>query len=552
MGGELYRNGRVVTLDEQLRETAALAAADGRILAVGSDEECRAALAGAGLSGFREVDLCGGALLPGFIDTHLHPIPVVIFELNPDLGRARNIDEVVDILRAAEADCGPDEWVMGMQLDDEALEEGRLPTRQELDRVSPTRPVVVLERDGHCSVGNSAALVAAGVTRETPDPPGGIIDREPDGSPAGPCREAAGQLLLGGVPVPPLERVREAGRRAFRRIASHGITSVGAVIQSDSEGPAGAAGTIELAAMQLLLDEMPFCTYAIVIGRSAQAAEAARRSPLHAPEQGRRVGGFKVFADGTFGGRTACMQQPFADAPQDAGFLVHGEDVLYERMRDAHERGLQVCVHAIGDRAVSRCLDLYERLIDERPRDGLRHRIEHASLVPPEEVKRIARLGIAVSTQPLFIHSEKGWLHKRLGAERARHAYPLRDLLDAGVRVGGASDAPIESTRVLHAIQCCVTREGFEPEQGIEVLEALRLFTSEAAWLQFEEKEKGTLVPGKRADLVVLSRSPLEVPTDAIRDIEVWRTIVAGVEVYRGQSLAPMAEQEARSEEELE
>lgn len=533
MGARLYRGGEVVTMEPARPSARALATAGARILVVGDEAECRAALRAAGHTQVEEVDLAGGALLPGFIDTHLHPIPVAIFELTPDLSSARSIGEVVERLRAAAAACGPDEWVFGMQLDDEALAERRLPTRHELDRVSAARPVVVLERDGHCSIGNSAALAAAGITRETPDPPGGRIDREPDGAPAGACREAAGQLLLGGLPAPPLERVREAARRAFRRIASHGITSVGAVLQSDEEGPAGAAGAVELVAMQLLLEEAPFCTYAIVIGKTAEAAESARATALEDPPAGRRVGAFKIFADGTFGGRTACMHQPFADAPDDAGFLVHDEDVLYRRMQDAHRRGLQVCIHAIGDRAVTRSLDLYERLLAEHPRPGRRHRIEHASLVAPDEARRMARLGIAVSTQPLFVHSEKAWLHERLGTERARHAYPLRDLLDAGVRVGGASDAPIESTCVLHAIQCCVTREGFEPAQGISPVEALRLFTSEAAWLQFEEDEKGTLAPGKRADLVQLGASPLAVAPERIGAIEVRRTVVAGADTYR-------------------
>jgi predicted amidohydrolase YtcJ len=529
----LFRGGEVVTLDDAQPSAAAVATAAARILAVGTEPDCRRALASAGHERFEEVDLGGGVLLPGFIDTHLHPIPIVVFELNPDLGTARDIDEVVARLRASEAACGPDEWVLGLQLDDEALPEKRLPSRHDLDRVSATRPVVVLERDGHCSIGNSAALAAAGITRDTPDPAGGRIDREPDGMPAGPCREAAGQILLGGVPMPPIDRVREAGRRAFRRIVSHGITSVGAVIQSDDEGPAGGAGAIELLAMQLLLDETPFCTYAIVIGRTAEAAEAARTTTLHEPEAGRRVGGFKIFADGTFGGHTACMHQPFADSPEDAGFLVHDEEVIYERMCDAHRRGLQVCVHAIGDRAVTRCIDLYEKLLAEHPRRDARHRIEHASLVTPGEARRLARLGIAVSTQPLFIHSEKAWLHERLGAARARHTYPLRDLLDAGVRMGGASDAPIESTSVLHAIECCVTREGFEPGQAIDAAEALRLFTSDAAWLQFEEHEKGTISPGKRADLVILDASPLAVPAERIREIQVQRTIVGGRDVYR-------------------
>jgi predicted amidohydrolase YtcJ len=210
--------------------------------------------------------------------------------------------------------------------------------------------------------------------------------------------------------------------------------------------------------------------------------------------------------------------------------LADGE--ILERMRAADAAGLQVCVHAIGDAAVERCVTLYEELLAERPRRGHRHRIEHASLIPPEVIPRIARLGLCVSTQPLFLHSEKAWLGRRLGPERSRHVYPLRALVDAGVVVGGASDAPVESTDVLHAIACCVTREGFEPAQSLTPLEALRLFTRDAAYLQFEEGEKGTLAAGKRADLAVLSQDPLAVPADRIHQIRVLRTVASGQTVY--------------------
>jgi predicted amidohydrolase YtcJ len=231
------------------------------------------------------------------------------------------------------------------------------------------------------------------------------------------------------------------------------------------------------------------------------------------------------------------MRAPFADRPDERGFLLLDEAEILERMRAADAAGFQVCVHAIGDRALDRCLALFERLLAGGPRRDHRHRIEHASIVPPDLVARMARLGIAVSTQPLFIHSEKGWLHRRLGAERARDVYPLRALLDAGVLVAGASDAPVESTSVLHAIQCCVTREGFETHQALTAREALRLFTVDAARIQFEEHEKGTLAAGKRADLVVLRENPLAIAPDRIADVPVLRTVAGGRVVHDAQEL---------------
>jgi predicted amidohydrolase YtcJ len=333
---------------------------------------------------------------------------------------------------------------------------------------------------------------------------------------------------MGAVPAPGLERLRETAQGSFARLAACGITSAGVILQTDEEGPGGAAGRLESLALLLLAPALPFASYSILVGRSVDAALAARGTALHDPAAGRRVGGFKIFADGTFGSCTACMREPFADRAGTRGFMTLSDDEIYARMRAAHAAGLQICVHAIGDAAVERCVELYGRLLAEAPRADHRHRIEHASLVPPDLLPRIAALGVCVSTQPLFIHSEKEWLHRRLGHERARNVYPLRALLDAGILVAGASDAPVESTDVLHAIQCCVTREGFETQQGLTPAEALDLFTRSAARLQFEEGEKGMLATGMRADLAVLSGNPLEVPAERIASLRVLRTVAAG------------------------
>jgi predicted amidohydrolase YtcJ len=527
----LYTGGPIVTL-EPGAPPAALATAGGRIVATGDARSCRDALRAAGAADFAHVDLAGRCLLPGFIDTHLHPIMLVYFDANADLRGVRSVAELQAELRRRDAALPPGEWLVGLQLQDEDLAERRLPTRAELDAACGARPVVVVEHDGHSAVGNGLALAAAGIGAATPDPPGGRIARDARGEPDGACFESAAQQLLGAVPAPSLERLRDSARCSFARMSAHGITSAGVILQTDAEGPAGAAGALETLAMGVLLADLPFSTYAILIGRDPAAALAARATPLHDPAAGRRVGGFKIFADGTFGSCTACMREPFSDRPGERGLWAHGEDELLARMRAAHAGGLQICVHAIGDAAVTRCVDLYERLLAESPKRDHRHRIEHASLVPPELVARIARLGIAISTQPLFIHSEKTWLQRRLGAERVRHVYPLRALVDAGVLVGGASDAPVESLDVLHAIQCCVTREGFEPQQALSPEEALRLFTRDAARLQFEEDEKGTLAPGKRADLVVTSGNPLAGPPDRIAELRVLRTVTGGRVVF--------------------
>jgi predicted amidohydrolase YtcJ len=529
--GVLYSGAEVVTREPRQANAAALAIAGQRILHVGSVAECRAALRSAEVGDSEEIDLGGGCILPGFIDTHLHPIGLVYFDMNADLRGVRSIAALQELLRRAAGRLARGEWLVGLQLEDEALAERRLPTARELDTACPNNPTVVMEHDGHSAVGNSAALAAAGITADTPDPAGGRIARDPHGVPIGPCFESAAQRLFGIVPSPGLERLTPAAHASFARLAAYGITSAGVVLQTDAEGPGGEAGRLESLAMTLLLDQACFSTYAILIGGSVDAAVAARTSPLHDPAAGRRVGGFKIFADGTFGSCTAHMREPFADRPGELGFATLSQDAIFARMREAHRAGLQICVHAIGDAAITDCLALFERLLDEAPRADHRHRIEHASLLPPDLIVRIAKLGLCVSTQPLFIHSEKGWLDRRLGA-RARYAYPLRALIDAGVMVGGASDAPVESLDVLHAIQCCVTREGFHADQSITAAQAVDLFTRNAAFLQFEEHEKGTLASGKRADLVVLDANPLRVPVERISAIRVRRTVCGGRTTY--------------------
>jgi predicted amidohydrolase YtcJ len=524
----LYFGGEIHTVDPARPRAEAVGVRSGRIVAVGSERECRAALG----EHFSAMDLRGRALLPGFIDTHLHPVMMVYYAMNADLAGLRSIEGIRDRLREAGARASGDEWAMGLDFNDEDWDEPCLPTRHDLDIACPDRAALIVKHDGHLVIGNSRAIELAGICSDTPDPDGGEIDREADGSPAGPFRETATALLLAAMPGPNLERMRDEAAEVFQRLAAHGVTSAGIVLQTDDEGPAGPAGALELLGMQILLDAVPQSTYALLIGADLEKVLAARATPLHDAAAGRRVGGLKILSDGTFGSCTACMSLPFQDQPERRGFMTLEEGEIYRRMSEAHAAGLQIATHAIGDEANRRCVALYERLLTEHPRRDHRHRLEHASLLDAETIQRIAQLGLVVSTQPMFIHSEKHWLHKRLGPERARRVYPLRSLLAAGVRLAGASDAPVESSDVLHAISCCVTREGFEVHEAISAEEAIRMFTLDAAYAQFEEHEKGSISPGKRADLVVLSESPGEVAPESIREIRVEQTSIAGRVVY--------------------
>jgi predicted amidohydrolase YtcJ len=339
--------------------------------------------------------------------------------------------------------------------------------------------------------------------------------------------------------MPDMQRIRRAAQLCFQRIAAHGITSAGVILQTDEEGVFGKQGAFDVLLMNALLDLVPINMYLLLAARELAPIAAAQKTKLHQSEigAGHRIGGIKIWADGTFGSATGYMSQPYADHPEQRGFLMHSEDEMYRRMEWAHSAGLQIAIHVIGDAACETIINLYERLLRAHPRPDHRHRLEHASILSAEAMAAAARLGLVVSTQPLFIHNEKEWLHQRLGSQRGRAVYPFRSLLEAGVKLAGASDAPICSTDVLHAIQCAVTREGFETHQGITAEQALRMFTLDAAYAQFEDAVKGSISVGKRADLVVLSDNPVRVQPEKIRDISVEATICAGRVIYqRGAS----------------
>ncbi len=526
---QLYFGGDVYTVDVGRPGANAVAVKDGRIVAVGSDNECRAALG----KECEPIDLRGRALLPGFIDTHLHPVLLAYFDMNVDLRGTSSIEEALDKMCDADRITAPEAWVVGLQYDEQSMREPRLPTRHDLDAACPAHAAIVIKHDGHMVIANTKAIQISGVSAETGDPDGGVIDREPSGYPAGPFRENAVPLILNAMPMPELQALIDGAKLSFRKLNSKGITSIGAVMQTGEEGPAGTSGAFDVLAMEMFLEHVTVNLYGIIIASDIEKVHAARQSGLHQQEPGgHRIGAVKIFSDGTFGSCTAYMSEPFTDQPAKRGFLVASPEEIYRRMVAAHKEGLQIAIHAIGDLGNQTCIDLYKRLLGEYPRADHRHRIEHASVLSASMIAEMARLGLVVSTQPLFIDSEKHWLHKRLGRDRAKWTYPFRSLLDAGVKVAGASDGPVESLDVLHAIQCCVTREGFEPQQCITAAEAIRMFTLDAAYAQFEETVKGSITIGKRADMVILNENPARVPPDRIRDIRVERTIWGGKTVY--------------------
>jgi len=530
MSEQLYFGGDIYTVDDARPTVDAVAVRDGWIVAVGSPAECRSILR----HDHEAIDLRGATLLPSFIDTHFHPLMTIYYAINVNLRGMSSLADLQNTLREMARHRPPEDWIVGLDFDEQNLAEARLPTRRDLDVACPDRPVVLIKHDGHMTIANTRAIESSGAARHSSDPEGGAIDREPDGYPAGPFRETASSILRSAIPVPSLDALAAGAKAVAATLLSQGVTSIGGIMQTDEEGPAGDGGALEVMMMSMFAKEFPLDIYGIVFARGIESVEGARRAPLHHNDPGAsRIGAIKIIADGSFGSCTALMFEPFTDQPDKRGFLLFSADEIYRRMAFAHRAGLQIVCHAIGDAANRTVIDLYARLLAEYPRADHRHRIEHASVLDAGMIADMARLGLIASVTPLYVHTEKSWLLKRLGPARARWTYPFRALLDGGVKVAGASDAPVESSDVLHAIQCCVTRDGFEPRQRITAAEAIRLYTIDAAYAHFEEQVKGSIATGKRADLVVLSANPTRVPPEAIARIQVRRTIMKGKTLYQ-------------------
>lgn len=524
----LFFGGTIYTMDETRPIVSAVAVKNGIIAAVGDVSACRAALG----PGFEPFDLKGATLLPGFCDCHVHPLSTVFYTMNANLLGVRNTDELVGRLIASGREKNG--WVIGCNFDEQGMDDPRMPIRFDLDRVSTTRPVIVLRHDGHSVLANSAAITAAGITATTAAPEGGLIDRDEHGEPLGIFREHAAPLILDHMPLPGMEELTAGVQKTFGIMLGYGITSLGAILQTGPDGPGGQIGAYDVPLIEMMRPHIPQALYLLLMAGDVDAIAKVKSSALH--EDGHsartRVGGMKIIADGTFGSSTAAMEQPFLDQPDNYGFMLYEEETLYARMLNTHRAGHQLAIHAIGDRANRLCIELYARMLREHPRPDHRHRIEHASMLDAAMLRQAKALGLVLSMQPMFVHSDMPFLERRIGTARMEYTYPLRAVLEAGIPLAGSSDSPVETQQVLAAVECAVTREGYVPGQAISVMQALAMYTKYAAYAQFEEDQRGTITPGKHADFAILSADPLSVNPEEIHAIEVQAACIDGDVAY--------------------
>jgi hypothetical protein len=521
-------NARVWTGDDRRPWADAVAVSGERIAAVGSSAEISKMTP----AGARIIDAAGGMVVPGFIDSHVHFITGGHRLASVQLRDAGTPAEFIARIKAFAATLPEGTWITGGDWDHENWG-GELPRRDWIDSITPAHPVWVTRLDGHMSLANSAAMRAAGVTREAPDVAGGTIVRDSPGDPTGVFKDNAASLVGRAVPDPTPVQDDRALDAAMAYVAAQGVSSVHDMGSWDDIAVyrrAHAAGRLSTR----IYAGVPLASWERL--RDSVAATGRGDTLL-------RIGLLKAFVDGSLGSHTAAFFEPFTDVPTDTGLIVTPPDELYARVAGADRAGLHVAVHAIGDRAINLQLDIFERVARETGARDRRFRIEHAQHIAPADIPRFGALGVIASMQPYHAIDDGRWAERVIGPKRIETTYAFRSLIDSDARVAFGSDWFVAPPTPLEGIYAAVTRrtlddknpDGWVPAQKITVEEALRAYTRDAAYASFEENEKGTIARGKLADLVLLDRDLTRIAPETIRETRVLTTIVGGHIIYEAK-----------------
>ncbi|WP_031468012.1 amidohydrolase [Sciscionella sediminilitoris] len=526
--------GTVHTLDAGARTARAVAATGGLITEVGSERDI-AALIGPET---KVLDLAGRTVIPGFVESHNHPTFFGLTLAAPvDAGSPPNdrISDIVERVAQAVRDRGPGEWIRGFRYDDTLLADNRHPTRADLDPVAPRNPVLLTHVSGHFCVANSAALRAVGIDANTPDPPGGRIARDESGNPSGLLIESAAFLATSQLPGQDVETLTEALRLADAEYLANGITSV------HDTGVGLIGGPAELTAYRRLHREGALRTrvHGYLFHELLDGLREGVPEPPEPGDDAFTMTGVKIVADGSIQGLTGCLAEGYTCAPDEHGMLLLEPDELVRRIAALDESGWQVAVHGNGDAAIEAIVQGYQRL-GAPEGTGRRHRIEHCQTAREDQLDRMAAHDVLAS---FFVKHVYFWGDRHrdvfLGPQRAARISPLASARRRGIHFGLHSDTPVTPVPPLEGIWCAVTRttsggHTLGAEQAVSPLDAVRAYTLDAAYLAGEEHLKGSIEPGKFADLAVLDGDPLTVEPQRLRDLRVEATVRGGEPVWTG------------------
>ena len=523
----LIVNANVITVDARNPRAEAVAIKNGKFVAVGANKDVED-LSGPGT---QVINLSGKTVTPGFIDAHIHVMSTGTKMVSSMVDcELPSIGQVQEDLRLRARETPPGKWVMGFKYDDTKTVEGRMPSRWELDEVSREHPVIVTHRAGLMSSVNEKGLEEFGVTRDSAGPISGPYEREPEsGEPNGVLYEAGEERIRFFVLSQASKEERLEGlKRITRMYAAAGLTSVHDAMVMPEE--------VRVYQEAWEREELLLRVYMLVHENYFESFRDAGIRTGYGDDK-LKWGGIKLTNDGGIATRTAYLSEPYIGS-EEHGLMLFEQEELDEKIRSIHEAGYQVCVHSNGDAAIDMTLRAFERAQEGYPRQGARHRIEHCTVVNLDILRRIKALGVVPTPFGAYAYQHGEKMHF-YGEDRARWMFAHRSFLDHGITCTGASDFTASPFEPLLGIQCCVTRTDMEgrvwgPNQKVSIDEALRIYTLNGAYASFEENIKGSITPGKLADLVVLGEDPTVVDPFSIKDIPIEMTMVGGEAVYEG------------------
>ncbi|NOR22419.1 MAG: amidohydrolase family protein [Candidatus Aminicenantes bacterium] len=524
-------NGTVWTVNPDQPWAEAVALKGDKILEAGSSEEIKKMIG----DNTQVIDLKGDLVLPGFIDSHTHFLDGGFSLLSIRLRDAESREEFITRIDDKAKEIKRGVWILDGDWDHQSFDPPELPRKEWIDPVTPHNPVCVNRHDGHMVLVNSLALKLAGITKNTPTPAGGEILKDPEtGEPTGILKDAAMNLVMRHIPEPTFKEKLRAAEVALKHAAELGVTSAHDMAYAEN-----------FEVYQELLKQNKL-TARLYVYIPITEVEIYARLKLKTPFGNNllKIGGLKGFVDGSLGSSTALFFDPYTDNPRKKGLLhsqMFPEGIMEKRIIQADKAGLQVAVHAIGDKANNILLDIFERTITQNGERDRRWRIEHAQHLLPQDIERIANLGIIASVQPYHAIDDGRWAERKIGRKRCQYTYAFKSLVEKGAVLACGSDWTVAPLDPIGGIYAAVTRqtldgkhpEGWFPEQKISLEEAIRGYTLNGAYAEFSEKIKGSVEKGKLADLVVLSRNIFKIQPDEIQKTEVKMTIFNGKVIYK-------------------
>lgn len=529
-------NAKVWTVDKALPNAHAVTVLGDRIVAVGGNTEVETWRG----PHTRVIDAGGKLLLPGFNDAHVHFVSGGMQLDNVDLKEAASPQEFARLIGERAKARPKTEWITGGNWDETKWNPPDIPSKELLDALTPETPVFVTRYDGHMGVANSVTLRLAGITAKTPDPPGGTIVRDKNGNPTGALKDAAADLVYKIIPPLNHDQRIKVIKRAMAHAASLGVTSV----QHMGVDPEDVSAYAQL----LQRGELTVRIYAVTpIPKVEDLLKVGVRRAFGGPFL--RLGGLKGFADGSLGSSTAYFYDPFLNQGENRGLLsdeMQPPSRMRDRMMMGDAAGLQLCTHAIGDHAISMILDFYADIVKTHGEGDHRFRIEHAQHMAAKDFQRFADLQVIASVQPYHAIDDGRFAESRIGHDRASRTYAFRTFLDHGVRLALGTDwevAPLDPMQTVYAAVTRATLDGKNPggwftEQKLSLPETIEAYTLGSAYAEFQENEKGSITPGKLADLVLLSDDLFTIAPEQIRNVHVLKTIVGGKVVFDAEAAA--------------